>query len=29
VDLAGTLGINTWNGVQKLQMILQDLRRAP
>jgi single-stranded-DNA-specific exonuclease len=29
VDLAGTLSINTWNGVQKLQMILQDLRRAP
>jgi single-stranded-DNA-specific exonuclease len=28
VDLAGTLGVNTWNGVQRLQLILKDLRKA-
>lgn len=28
VDLAGTLSVNTWNGVKRLQMILSDFRRA-
>src|SRR5690606_25657375 len=28
VDLAGTLGVNTWNGVQRLQLILKDFRRS-
>lgn len=26
LDLAGTLGINTWNGMQTLQLILKDIR---
>jgi single-stranded-DNA-specific exonuclease len=26
VDLAGTLGVNRWNGVERLQMILKDFR---
>lgn len=28
LDLAGTLGVNTWNGVQRLQLILKDFRRS-
>ncbi|HWV23288.1 MAG TPA: single-stranded-DNA-specific exonuclease RecJ, partial [Thermomicrobiales bacterium] len=28
VDLAGTLGINEWQGVERLQMVLKDFHRA-
>jgi single-stranded-DNA-specific exonuclease len=28
VDLVGTLGINSWNGMERLQLVLKDFRRS-